>query len=232
MKGEGVMAVPFHHGRGVFESVPVRGGRVWRQGWHEEAMQEAARALGLDEEAVRPGPSPEGDGVWRWMLDAGGFRTTWQAGLEPVPVGVEAGVSPLVVSATSWEARFKTYSYLLMVQARVLAGGGWAVLGNERGQVACATMANVFWVSKGRIWTPSRECGCRGGTVRRWVIEQGGEKVREVTALMGVLEEAEEIFFTNARVGILSVRVWRGREMATKRGDDLRRGWLRETGVG
>lgn len=220
-----VSAVPFFYGRGVFESIPVREGRAVFPDWHREAMVEAAQTLGLDDELIRPPAVPGATGVWRWLLDPSGFRTTWQEGLEPVPDSVSAGISPLSVMSRSWEARYKTYSYLLMVQAREIAAGGWTVLGNENGQVACATMANVFWVVDGAVQTPHRCCGCRAGTARRWVMEQSGCEVTETAAAMAILDEAEEIFLTNARIGVLPVREWNGQRKETRLGAELRRLW-------
>lgn len=31
-------------------------------------------------------------------------------------------------------------------------------------------------VKEGKLKTPARECGCRAGTVRRWILERSGQK--------------------------------------------------------
>jgi branched-subunit amino acid aminotransferase/4-amino-4-deoxychorismate lyase len=194
--------------------------------WHLESMREAARALDLPVDRIVPGEVPAGEGVWRWMLAPDGFRTTWQAGIAPLPDAVDLALSPLRVSSASWEARFKTFSYLLMWQARAEAPCGWAVLLNEHGQVASAAMANLFWVCGGRLATAAPHCGCRRGTTRRWVIEQGGLPVEEVEAGPEALDQAEEIFLTNARLGVFPVRSWAGRGLACETGQSLRTRWL------
>jgi branched-chain amino acid aminotransferase/4-amino-4-deoxychorismate lyase len=218
--------VPFHYGRGVFETLVVRGGRTRCLEWHVESMREAACALDLPADRIVPGEVPAGEGIWRWMLAPDGFRTTWQEGIAPLPDAVDLTLSRLRVSSASWEARFKTFSYLLMWQARAEAAGGWAVLLNEHGQVACAAMANLFWVSGGRVVTPAAHCGCRRGTTRRWVMEQGGLPVEEVEAGPEALDQAEEIFLTNARLGVFPVRSWAGRALACETGQWLRARWL------
>ena len=85
---------------------------------------------------------------------------------------------------------------------------------NEKGEMTSAAMANLFWIRGGKIRTPARECGCRGGTVRRWVLERSGRKVEEGRWNTAELDEAEEIFLTNARIGIKPVRFWQGRKVA------------------
>jgi branched-chain amino acid aminotransferase/4-amino-4-deoxychorismate lyase len=119
------------------------------------------------------------------------------------------------VWSTSWEARYKTLSYLSRIQARKESEGNDAevVMFNERGELASASMANLFWVKKGVIRTPARECGCRGGTVRRWVLEKSGTRVEEGRWGMEELNGAEEIFLTNARIGIKPVGSWQGKKM-------------------
>lgn len=219
-------AVPFHYGRGVFETLPVRAGKVRHADWHLQNLLEAARALDLPTSAVQPGPVPSGDGMWRWLLAPDGFTTTWLEGLPPEPATVDLDLSPLRVSALSWEARFKTFSYLLMWQARALAPGGWAVLLNEHEHLAGATMANLFWVRDGRVCTPALACGCRAGTARRWVLECSGLPVEQVQEGPETLDQATEIFLTNARLGVFPVASWRGRPLDRRTGDRLRQRWL------
>jgi branched-subunit amino acid aminotransferase/4-amino-4-deoxychorismate lyase len=85
---------------------------------------------------------------------------------------------------------------------------------NERGEIASASMANLFWVKEGKLRTPARECGCRAGTVRRWVLERSGQKVEEGRWRKEELDGAEEIFLTNARIGIQPVVSWNGKKLA------------------
>ena len=86
---------------------------------------------------------------------------------------------------------------------------------NEKGEIASASMANLFWVKEGKLKTPSRECGCRAGTVRRWVFERSGQKVEEGRWKKEELDGAEEIFVTNARIGIKPVVSWHGKKLAS-----------------
>jgi branched-subunit amino acid aminotransferase/4-amino-4-deoxychorismate lyase len=85
---------------------------------------------------------------------------------------------------------------------------------NEKGEVASVSMANLFWVRRGKLRTPAWDCGCRAGTVRRWVLERSGEKVEEGRWKKEELDGAEEMFLTNARIGIQSVVSWQGKNLA------------------
>ena len=50
---------------------------------------------------------------------------------------------------------------------------------------------------------------------RNMVLERGGERVEEGKWKLEELNAAEEIFLTNARIGIRPVRSWKGRILAT-----------------
>lgn len=201
----------FRHGLGVFETVRVVEGLAVLAGWHWESLCEAAGALGLEAPISFPLDLPPGkDGLWRWFHTESGIRATWDDLVPEVPGSGVLRLSAICHSSQAWTSRYKTLSYLGNLQAKRMAGGHEALLLNEHGQVATASMANVFWVRDGVLFTPARECGCRAGVVRRWVLEQGGMEVREVAAQVEELMAAQEIFLTNSRVGILPVHDFEG----------------------
>lgn len=202
----------FRFGRGVFETVLVQDGRALLRTEHLESMNEAAVALGLDNGRIAPGDPPGTLGIWRWTLTPLQFLTTWVDGVEETE-NVELGLSKLRVCSTSWEARYKTLSYLLQIQAREESSTGWDVLLNENGCLAGATMANLFWVRQGKLFTPATVCGCRNGAVRRWILGEF-DGVAEVEDTAEALDGAEEIFLTNSRIGIAPVTKWNDRRMA------------------
>jgi len=206
----------FRHGVGVFETVRVQNGKApWRE-WHLESIRESAKVLGLKAEEKEFGKIPGGDGIWRWFVTETGMRTWWSEGIELPPAAYDLGLAETGVWSTSWEARYKTLSYLNRIQAKREGGkpNEERVMLNERGEIASASMANLFWVRDGKLRTPARECGCRAGTVRRWVLERSGQRVEEGRWKLEEFNGAEEIFLTNARIGIKSVRAWKGRKLA------------------
>ena len=75
---------------------------------------------------------------------------------------------------------------------------------NERDEIVCALMANIFWVKNGDIFTPSLETGCLKGTTRSFVLENFA--VKEIKASIEELNEANEIFLTSAGIGISNVK--------------------------
>lgn len=79
------------------------------------------------------------------------------------------------------------------------------VLQNARGNVCDGSKTNVFLVKNRIIYTPSLTEGCIAGVLRRYLIErllQQGISVQEQPVLVKDLEEADELFFTNALQGI------------------------------
>ncbi len=98
---------------------------------------------------------------------------------------------------------------------QILARAEWSdpeifegLLFNQSGHLACGTMSNVFLVKSGRLLTPTVDrCGVAG--VMRAVVlgiaRQLALPVQECTLNAGELRQAEEIFLTNARIGILPV---------------------------
>ncbi len=76
-------------------------------------------------------------------------------------------------------------------------------------------MSNVFLVKNGRLMTPAiTHAGVRG-VMRRVVMheaQRGGLAVAEASLDAGALAGAEEIFVTNARIGIWPVRALDGQE--------------------
>jgi branched-subunit amino acid aminotransferase/4-amino-4-deoxychorismate lyase len=80
---------------------------------------------------------------------------------------------------------------------------------NERGEMASAAMANLFWVNEETIFTPSLETGCLEGTTRSLVIELAKELGFEVYTIDEHFDElrlADEVFITSAGLGIAKVR--------------------------
>ena len=207
----------FRHGVGVFETVRVRGGIARWQEWHLESIHASAKALGLKVEDKELFQVPKGDGLWRWFVTETGTRSWWSEGSEVMSRAYDLDLAETGVWSTSWEARYKTLSYLSRIQARREAGAAdqERVMLNEKGEIASVSMANLFWVKEGKLRTPAQECGCRTGTVRRWVLERSGEKVEEGRWKKEELDGAEEMFLTNARMGIQPVFSWQGKKLAT-----------------
>lgn len=80
-----------------------------------------------------------------------------------------------------------------------------ALVLNQWGRVADATIANVFVVHDGVVKTPAPEEGCIGGVMRRYLLaamRATGWEVQEAQITEEILAGATEVFLTNAISGI------------------------------
>ena len=82
---------------------------------------------------------------------------------------------------------------------------------NERGEIASACMANVFWKKGGKLYTPSLKTGCLPGTTREFILEN--IECEEVEAGIEALENADRIFLTSAGIGVVRVAEFDGRNL-------------------
>ena len=110
----------------------------------------------------------------------------------------------------------KSNSYLLSTQAGLFAkerGLDDCVLLNSYGRVAETTIANIWWVREGRIYTPPLAEGCVAGVMRRRLLEllpAAGYVVQESPIFPDALAAVDEIFISNALQGIQWVRDFGG----------------------
>lgn len=121
-------------------------------------------------------------------------------------------VSPFAVNSKSPLAGVKSCNYmenLLAFEEAKRGGCDEAVRLNERGEVVSATLANVFWIKDGEIFTPALDTGCLAGTTREWLTENF--PVRETKAGSEALFDADEIFLTSAGIGIRPARFEKAR---------------------
>lgn len=222
-------------GDGLFETILVRqGAPVWWEG-HLGRLIRGCEVLGLpapDQQAARREAeialAESGLGAARAAL-----RLTWTAGsggrglerpaaptprliVTVAPAPKPEGPARLILARTrrndgSVTSRLKTLAYLDNVLARreaAAAGADEALMLNGRGEVACASAANLFWLSGGRIYTPALECGVLEGLARQAVIaaaQRMGGPVREVRARPEELRSADAIFLTNSLIGVRPV---------------------------
>jgi branched-chain amino acid aminotransferase len=84
-----------------------------------------------------------------------------------------------------------------------------AVLLNVFDRICDASIANIAWIKNGTIFTPPLSEGCVAGVMRRYLLEEceniTGIKFLEQTGTANDLEQADELFLTNAISGIRRV---------------------------
>ncbi len=89
-----------------------------------------------------------------------------------------------------------------------------AVMLNHDGYLAEGTVSNLFFVTKGVLYTPSPEAGILDGITRQVVLEIAAEKgivVQEGLFAAKELYQAEEVFLTNSLIEIMPVSEIEGR---------------------
>jgi branched-subunit amino acid aminotransferase/4-amino-4-deoxychorismate lyase len=121
-------------------------------------------------------------------------------------------ISPFRVNSKSPLANVKSCNYLENVLALENAkenNFSEAVRVNERGEIAAACMANIFWIKDGEIFTPALETGCLDGTTRSFIAESAKEIGFEIFIIRTNLQEllkADEVFLTSAGISVASVK--------------------------
>jgi 4-amino-4-deoxychorismate lyase len=134
--------------------------------------------------------------------------------------GVAVRMAALTLGENPRLAGLKHLNRLELVLARAeLAGSPCheALLLTGSGQLVSGTMSNVFLVHGGRIETPRLDrCGV-AGVMRRIVMRaaaEAGLPVDEMRLTEADLDSAQEVFLTNARIGIWPVRAVHFRVLA------------------
>ena len=84
-----------------------------------------------------------------------------------------------------------------------------AIFLNTKGFLTEGTVANLFFVKKDKIYTPSVECGILPGITRKIVIQicrKNRIKIKEGKFKPEFLKECDEVFMTNTLMGIMPVK--------------------------
>jgi len=138
--------------------------------------------------------------------------------------GLSLAVSPYRVNTFSPLSGIKSLNYLDHVLSWEEAQSrdfDEAVVFNERGEIASATTANLFWARNGTIHTPTLSTGALAGVTRECVIEIANKHF--IPVLEGIYEmpdltEADEIFLTSSSLGVAPVTTFDFRRYAVEPG--------------
>lgn len=127
-------------------------------------------------------------------------------------VGLTLGLFPDGRKSCDLFANLKSNNYLLYGQAALYARRHQlddCLILNSRDRIADSTIANLFYCRQGTVYTPPLTEGGVAGVMRRYLLAalpKAGFIVQEKAATPGDLENAEEVFLTNALRGIKWVR--------------------------
>lgn len=212
-------------GDGLFETMLALDGDLPHLAAHLDRMAAGAATLDLPfdraeaERRIRQATPVEGRFAVRLTLTAGsgGRGLDRPSVLAPRLFATAAPTAPptapatTIVAATrrnegSVAARLKTLSYLDNALARAEAravGADEALMLNNRGELACAGAANLFWIDGGRLFTPDLACGALAGITRARLMAM--EPVEAVAAGPEALDRAEAAFLTNSLIGVRAI---------------------------
>ena len=226
----------FMSGAGVFTTMRVTSGRVEFLREHAERLTGDAHAIGLSPASEftvlreRCAACVAANGIENgalkivWFADADGSASELII-QRAQPYGVEErtrGFRLMTMRCGSREtrelSRHKTLNYLEHARAKreaVAAGFDEALWIDERGVVLEGATTNIFAVIDGELVTPDEKAGLLPGVARGVLlgVPRGTADVRRVATLTEeMLGAAQEIFVTNALMGVMPVRVWERRE--------------------
>lgn len=227
-------------GDGLFETLLARDGELVLFEAHLARMSGGCSVIGLPapdveearslcEAAIVSAGLASGRAAVRLTLTAGSGGRGLDRPVSPAPRLLAAaapapspGGSVALRTATvrrnsaSPASRLKSLAYLDNVLARRESAPDEALMLNERGEVACAAAANIFWLAEGRLFTPALSCGVLAGVMRAQVLAGApalGLAVDEVAASPDALTRASGIFLTNSVIGLRTVSRLDGRQV-------------------
>ncbi|MFD2444285.1 aminodeoxychorismate lyase [Bacillus sp. CGMCC 1.16607] len=124
--------------------------------------------------------------------------------------------------------RLKSHHFLNNILAKREIGSALDIEGiflTANGELAEGVVSNLFWIKKGKIYTPSLETGILNGITRQFVMklgEQIGFEVDEGFYRPEELNDADEIFITNSIQELVGICQWNHRNFPGKEGEVTR----------
>lgn len=237
----------FLYGYGLFETMRSYNGVVFHLEKHLSRLSASADSLGISgaasglKEAVSSVLKANNlrDARIRITISAGkgsitpGVRCCQKPtvlvmarGYKPHPksiynTGFKAIISPVTRYSRSPLSGIKSANYLenmLSKQEAVAAGADEAIRLNEKGFITEASMSNIFFITGGKLITPSLESGILPGITRETIIELAssiGVNTIERSVSITELLQAEEAFLTNSLIEIMPLTVIDGKPVAS-----------------
>jgi branched-subunit amino acid aminotransferase/4-amino-4-deoxychorismate lyase len=238
------------YGKGVFTTIAIGDAQpfLWEKHWRRLTANAAVLQINLSEFDEKTTQTALAELITKNKFTKGRARITffdesssniWNfeaaertsflittADLKPMPEKLRLTVSPFRINSASPLAGVKSCNYLEKISALSEAkkrGFDEAVQLNERGGIASACMANIFWLAKGKLFTPPLAGGCLAGTTREFLLERliKSEKLEcfEAESDLQSLRNADAIFLTSAGLNVIQVAEFDGRIYAGKYAD-------------
>jgi branched-chain amino acid aminotransferase len=219
------------YGKGVFSTVAVYAGRpfLWEKHWRRLVRDSTQLGIDISEFPVETIRKALDELIGSNGVNSGRARITFfDASSSPVwahkserrsnlliatgdflqvPTDFRLTISPYRINSASPIAGIKSCNYLEKLMALGEAKGREfheAIQLNERGQIASACMANLFWFKDKKLFTPTLKTGCLAGTTREFVVEN--LECEEIDTGLEAVESADAVFLTSAGIGIVQAK--------------------------
>jgi branched-subunit amino acid aminotransferase/4-amino-4-deoxychorismate lyase len=239
------LAPGFTFGAGVFTTVRVRAGRADFLKLHNDRLVHDAKALALPpvtatgelrercEAYISAAKIADGAVKIIWFADEHEqtteviFERSFNYGAETKARGLRLMTTRCASRVARELSRHKTLNYLEHLRAKraaVSAGFDEALWVDESGVVLEGATTNVFAVINGEIITPSLSFGLLPGVARRVLLNLSSlQQIREARLTSQMLAAAQEVFVTNALMGVMPVCGVDGRRYPVDENDVTRR---------
>ena len=219
-------APEFPDRQAIFETILVEKGRVQLAGLHKNRLKSSLRTLGHELSPLTSGQIFDRQIPrllelnhhhlcrvrLRVYLPTKVLPLTWiieSFGIDPLIVaynsdGLKLGFANRLQRSKRIAGKVKHWDPDFYRDAQQLAGARGLddiLLTDEQGRIAESSIANVFWVEGGVVYTPPLSSGCVAGVMRAYLMECAnalGLDIVEEPLDPERLNTAEELFLTNA----------------------------------
>lgn len=212
----------FLFGDGVFETCKIYNGKIYNFKSHQARLQASLQALqifydikNLEENSLKLIKKNKiKNGILRISITRGigsiGYLPTSTKPLtiiqtlknRPIPKKISLTISPLKKPSLN----HKTHNALPYILNKLYAQQNQcfdAIMLAAENYISETSSANIFWVKNNKIYTSSLECDIVIGTIRSRLLAL--TKITEKKAKLSELENADEIFLTNAASLVIPV---------------------------
>jgi branched-chain amino acid aminotransferase len=221
----------FRFGDSVFETISFENGKLYRWDLHKKRLEGGLTAINivfnterLESDILKTIERNKlQNGSARLTITRGegsrGYLPTYQ---KPCNVVIEA-MKTLPIERTSatlcvskykkiptecLPVNFKLSQGLNSTLAKIEAhkkGFFEALQLNINNEIAECASSNIFWVSGGKVYTPSLDCGILNGVIRQVILERSPDKIIEGRFTLNDIKTADEVFITNTTIKIMPV---------------------------
>lgn len=239
----------FKYGDGVFETIKVCNGKIPLAELHVQRLLASLQLLKINSSFNRAQLSEDITGLCKKngcaqlaRVRLAVYRNEDQSAgyvIEALPLSPDTkalnergfciDVYPYARKAMDGFSNLKTANFLPYVLAGLHAQENRlddCIVLNSSNLICDTSKANIFLIKKGELYTPALHQGCVDGVMRRFLIDRLKEQhfvVHQEEIREEDLEEADEVFLTNAIYGMRWVRSFRGNEYANTMTNEIYR---------